>query len=467
MPYVPISSQLEQNMRKAMMGSKSCVFEPTCTFFNGSGYRKEWRTLKMLNIAQDFTGSFGDVIQATILATPDEIRETISHNQDLYCSVVCMPMDTRNMAEATSSDPFILTGRVLLNFKEDMDKMLGANAFGQPDAGTGTTRLQSPDQAAVQYDITFHIIEEDVYNLRNTQMNAILRDTSVEGVLHWVSERMGATSASIMTPNNTQQYTNMVIPPLKSVQDLFPYMQQRYGVFSKGMGYYFTQGKMYVYPKADQDLSTSPTDTVVHLINIPPKNVTGSNAYHNEITSERAIYIASTTETNVISPGAEATENQGNVHVSLQADRLKDNWFTKATNGVVNKVADTITSLSLQNTAANISANTQRVVYDGESSNPYVATSQMAETNMTLMETGWSHAFPRLLEPGQTIYFHYDSHDGQYKIQKGRLQKAMYQSQIQEQGRSPFQGWMTFNAGLEVRLDPDLISESEIQILNP
>ena len=90
----------------------------------------------------------------------------------------------------------------------------------------------------------------------------------------------------------------------------------------------------------------------------------------------------------------------------------------------------------------------------------------MADTNMTLLTTSWIHAKPRLLEPGQTIYYHYDGPNGEYKIQQGRLQKVLYTSEPYAIAGMPTQSWFVFTAALEVRLVPDLISESEIQTTN-
>lgn len=464
MAFIASSAQLRSKIEQAMRGTTSCVFEPTCTFFSGNGYRKQWKSISSIAIAQDFVNSFGDVIQGVIPMQPSEIRDVVQNMQDLYCSLVLMPMDTRNMREATRSDIVIIEGRVLLAFKEDLDKKFGANAFSMSTTAGDT--IQTADQAGVHYDITFYIIEEKTYQMRNTQMNAILRDATPESVLHWVSERLGVNAASISTPDNTQKYENMIIPPLKGAADIFPYLQNRYGLFAKGLGYYFSQGKMYIYPKGDQSLGTSPTDYVVHLINVPKDNYSGSNCYHNRNTADKTIYIASNTDVSLKSTGTEATENQGNLHVSLKADRIRDNLFTKETNGVVKRVADTLTSLFQQNTSSNMSADTQRVVYDGESSNPYTATSQMAEANTTLLTAGWIHALPRLLEPGQTMYFHYDGQNNEYKVQKGRLQKVVYQSRKESLGRSPMQPWITFNASMEIRLDPDFMSNNETQTIN-
>lgn len=160
----------------------------------------------------------------------------------------------------------------------------------------------------------------------------------------------------------------------------------------------------------------------------------------------------------------EATENYGNTHVSLHADRIQDNLWTKNTNGTVNRNKETVSAVSLQNTQANMTSGTQRVVYDGESSNPYAVTSSMASMNATQLQTGWIHAIPRLLEPGETIFYHFDGQNGEYKIQKGRLERVVYISELQtaNMGR---QRWMSFNASMEIRLDPEFLSESETQIL--
>ena len=463
MALVKISPALKEKISTAMTGNKSCIFAPVAVFYNGEGYRQQWNTLVSFSILQDFTGNIADVIQGSILMHPKEIKALIPKMQDLHGSFTFTPMRAKDLTVATESDMFIITGRILLDFKEDLNKLVGAYAYTHADDGSNE-KIMTPDQAQAQYEVTFHVIEEDVYTLRNTKMNAIIRDATPESVIHWVADRLGAESVSAITPDNKQKYNNMIIPPLKGAQDIMPYLQQRYGVYSKGMGYYYTGKKMYIYPKSDQELSTSPVQTVVHLIDVPQNNYIGANAYHNELDQE--IYIAATGTPNTSTTTTEAVENNGNVHVSLQTDRIKDNLFTTSTNGTVTRNPNTLSTVTLQNTGANMSQTTQKVVYDGELSNPYVSTSNMADTNMTLLTTSWIHAKPRLLEPGQTIYYHYDGPNGEYKIQQGRLQKVLYTSEPYAIAGMPTQSWFVFTAALEVRLVPDLISESEIQTIN-
>lgn len=459
--YVATSNQITKKIQRAMAGTQASVYEPTCTFVNGNTeYKQKWKTLDKLTILQDFTGSFSDVIQGTLSVQPNELRQLLPNMQDLQCFIVLRPLKTRSFMYARNTDPIIITGKVLLDFKDDMDKIFTAQSFGQRDLFNKT--MQTPDQAAFHACIDFHLMESDVYTMRNTQMNCIIRDSDPEKIIHWAAERMGAEEVSVIPPDNTQQYSNFVVPPMKNVQDIFPYMQDRCGVYSKGMGYYYTGKKMYVYPQSDQQQSTSPTQWVVHLINAPSENYGGAHSYHNVVAEDKEIYIASITKADAETKSTEATENYGNAHVSLQADRIQDNLWTKQSDGTVNRNEGTITSISQQNTAGNMTQTTQRVVYDGESSNPYTTTSAMAAADATNLITGWAHSVPRLLEPGQTIFYHYEGQNGIYRIQKGRLEKAVYESNLQTASISK-QMWMTFEATLHIRLDPEYLSEAETQ----
>ena len=461
--YVQTSTFLQKKLNIALSGVKSSIYEPTCTFVNGNTeYKKTWKTIEKLMIMQDFTGSFSDVIQGVLKLQPTELRELLQNMQDLQCFILLKPIRAYSFTYAANSEPLIITGRVLLDFKDDMDKMFTAQSFGQRNVRNENNPIQTPDQAAFHSVLNFHLVEGDVYTMRNTQMNCIIRDATPEKIIHWASERMGAEEVSAIPPDNTQNYSNFVIPPMKSVQDVFPYMQERCGVYSKGMGYYYTGKKMYVYPQSDQSQSTSPTQWVVHLINAPAGSLDDVHSYHNVVSDDKEIYIASSTQANAETKTTEATENNGNAHVSLQADRMQDNLFTKNSDGTVSRNESTVTSLSQQNTAGNMTQTTQRVVYDGESSNPYTTTSAMAAADATNLVTGWMHAVPRLLEPGQTIFYHFDGQNGEYKIQKGRLEKVAYESTLHAASLGK-QAWMSFAATLHVRLDPEYLSESETQ----
>ena len=57
---------------------------------------------------------------------------------------------------------------------------------------------------------------------------------------------------SIVPPDNTKRYKNMILPALIGIEDVFVYLQESEGydgVYSTGLNYYVQNNILYIYPK--------------------------------------------------------------------------------------------------------------------------------------------------------------------------------------------------------------------------
>ena len=136
----------------------------------------------------------------------------------------------------------------------------------------------------------------------------------------------------------------------------------------------------------------------------------------------------------------------------MNADQCLDQSVTIDSSGKVERI-NNITVLQSQNTAGNISSTMQNAKYSGQRTNIYASTSELAKYNGTDMKTGWVHAKPYLACPGHSVIFHYDSAEGEYKTQAGRLTEIMYSSStLASTTHIP---WITFTAALHIFLEPD------------
>lgn len=455
---VQFSERLKNKISEALSGTESCVFAPLCIFSNpDTGYKYTCRFITDLIFVQDFLGAYMDNIQVTFNVTPDELREMLSNMQNLECTLILRPVNDSSFQLIPEQESIIYETKVFIDDQVDLAKKFNINAFGVGD----NNEKQIFEQSAATFPYTVHLIEHDAYNMRHVQLNSMFNDTDVESILHWSSQCFGAENVQIVPPNNKHKYSNLIIPPMHDISSLYPFLQERYGIYSKGLGYYFSDKTLYIYPAFDTDRNTSPVEGVVHILNAPEKYFLGMNRYHCK--KDDDILLVSVTRADVKPLNTEGSENFGNVHVSVNADGTRDNFMKIGNDGKVTRNTKDITMIQMQNSAGNMNGSMQNMHYQGERSNIYVSTSKMAAYDGTLLRTGWLKAIPRLLKPGQNICYHFDETGSDYKVQDGRILRVVYTGKLHS--GSVNETWMTFSANIEAKLDPDFKSEEEIQVL--
>lgn len=446
------SERLLKKISDSLAGKDHCVYDPTCILHNpNTGYEVRPKVIQSFSIQQNFSGDIMDSMSMTVLVDLKERMDIQKNMQDMECTLTLHPMHSIYHMSLPDQMPIIIKAKVFVGEQDQVDiaQTTNINRFGNTDGDEITP--ESTDQAAVHFPVTLNMYEEEAYKLRQTKMNAVFKDASLEGIIHFISERADVEKISMVPLDNKEKYNNVILPPAKDIREMLPFLQQRYGCYSKGLGFYYTQKVLYIYPLFDTNQETSPVDEVIHLINAPEEYFLGLTTYHNVM--ENDIYICAATKTEIQPLETAGTENNGNVAVAMKADQVVDNSVKLEEGGKLVRNPE-ISVLARQNEAPDVAQTTQNMNYTGETSNQYNATSILESTNGAMLSTGWPRAEPRLLKPGQTVLYHYDAKGGVYKTRKGRLQGVGYSGIAQDS--KLLKPWLVFNASLVVRLEPEL-----------
>ena len=453
------SQRLVEKMSQALKNEDSCIYTTELVFHNpNSGFKFKARYISQMSVIQDFVSSYTDTIQVQTELTPEEFTSLLSNMQDLECSITLFPTDDKVPEIKMEQDPIFIDGKVFLDNQEDLEKKFPEKKFGDPETG----EKQTESEASIQFPFKFHVVEPDVYEIRHVQLNAVFNEVTMESLLHWACERFNVEQVKITKPDNDKAYNNLVIPPMHDISTLFPFLQERYGIYAKGLGYYYSEKTLSIYPIADQDTETSPEQGILHIVKAPEKYFLGLEVYHTP--KEEDIYICIISKAELQPLNTQGAENIGNVQMSTDADKMRDKYVTVQPDGKVMRNQNDISVVTLQNSAGNMSSSMQNIKFTGESSNKYVATSEMASIDGTILKVNWLRAVPRLVRPGQSVVYHYDGAQGVYKTQKGRLQRAVYVGELKE-SKSQYP-WLVFTAALEIGLDADKKSDEEVQSLD-
>lgn len=454
---INISDRLKNKISTAFNGTEVCVFTPSCVLHNpNTGYKHTFNYVRDIVFVQDFIVTYMDTIQIVLDFKISEYKEMVQNSQDLECSLILKPKVSRgdNTGENVNQDPIILEMMAYLDNGVDVDKQINPNAVGKTDDP------DTVEQANLIVQEALHLIDKTAHDMRQIQLNTILKDATLEDALYWACQNFQAENVDIVPPDNKETYNALIVPPMQDIGSLIPFLQERYGVYAKDISYYYTDDHFYVYPIFDTKQETSPVDGIIHLIAAPANSFMGLPRYHTGVDDD--VYIVTASNVKMDTLNSRGSENVGTSHMSVNADSMHDQYVKIGKDGKVKRNSDDITTISSQNDAAKPSSTMQNVKYTGEKTNIYSSTSALAAYNGTILTASWMRAYPGLIKPGQNVIYHYDGADGEYCTQNGRILNVRYTSSTISSDDS-VKPDIIFAAALQIFLDPDVSSEDEVQ----
>ena len=267
-----LSTKLVEKIKQAVEGTDSGCYAVECTLTNPeNGYKFKPTYVSAIVLRQSFIYNYTDQVQITIPIVPVEAKELLSNMQDMECTLKFTPIDTDTKQEDLEQEAMMWEMLVFIDDQIDLDKQSTVSRFSDPDTGEVTTYSQA--EALAEINLT--LIHKKVHAARQIGLNAILKDVDMKGVLHWVCQQFKFDKVEIVDPDNTQTYEALIIPPMQYIGDIFPFLQERYGIYSKGLGYYFTNDTMYIYPLYDTKIDTSPVKGILQILNVPENEYKG------------------------------------------------------------------------------------------------------------------------------------------------------------------------------------------------
>lgn len=446
--YHKLSERLTRQANSVFSVNPACLFKPTIILHNPeTGFKFSPLWVDSIDITQDFYKSYMDAIQISFPVQYTDYAALIANMQDLECTITLSFVDNEKGRELYNFAPFIIKTRVILDDQPDIAKLQNPNFFN-----IDPKKPDTPEQALKTITYTVHLIEHSAYDLRHKQINCMTTGVTVEDMLRFVCYQFDIEKVKIVPPENPQIYSNFVIPPVKGMTDVFSFIQDRYGVYSTGIGWYFTDDTMYIYPMYDTKLENNTADGIVRIINVPKDAYAGMDHYHCFVDDD--LWIVSNTNKDEKSLNTVGEENNGSCRMSLNSDNMTDGFSTMGTDGTVTVSNDKATVIQMANKKGSMNSKSQNVKFDGTRSNIYVSTSEMAMYNGAVMKAGWINSIPRAILPGQTVRYCYDDNGNIFSSKKGRVLSVSYSSHELEY-RIEGQKCFNFISEINMFMDPE------------
>ena len=421
-----MSKRLENEVDAVLPYCDFTTYFPKLVFHNpNTEFELRVTDIYAFDIQQNFIDSYMSEYKLEISVNIAEYNQLLENIQDLECTLVLYPYSSVYQRILTNIEPIIFKTRAIFN-KVDLSTIVGIKNLGEQN-DEGVVSPETANQAQIHMKLPVYLVEHEVYDTRHIQINGILHNVTMEGVIHWVAYQFGFENVSVVTPDNDDVYSNLVIPPMQSIATIFPYLQNTFGIYSKGLGYFITNNSLYVYPQFDTTIGNSHSSSVLHIVSIPKGNFPSSPSYSTTIDED--LWVVSITNANVNDTSTTGVENRGNVHASVNADNNRDGGVVVNKDGSVVRDAENITVVQ---TALSESANTdsQIMKFSGVRTNIYNSTSEMSAYNGVYLNTGWVRSKPCAILPGQSVIYHYDDVDDEFSIKHGRVMGVTYNSEL-------------------------------------
>jgi hypothetical protein len=397
------------------------------------------------SISEDFGGHYAEEQFLTVKLTGWEYITLLQSYQDLKVSLILERVDQIYGTEILSLAPKPYTFKCIIENAENILKEKSVMLIlPQEDDDSDTIQRKKN----IRVDLTLQLIDEFVYNLRHPRLNGILNNCTVEDAIKYFAESFGIDKENLyyVPPDNTAVIPNLIIPPYQAFSECLLTIQKEYGIYLKGVGYYYFQGELYIYPAGESEMSFYDT-THLHIFKAADTEYQNMEGYCKDV--DGSFQIITLTAQNVQSSSEKATENEPSGMIVMDANKAVDDL--KEANSVnTNLKEDNLEFVGVDNPRS-VASEAQNVGYAGLTSNiTDVMATVAAATSTDLISCSWLVACPHIIPPKQPVTFHYmDAKE--YKTQNGVVDAIVYN--LLRQGR-PGNIIYTFNAGLALRLTP-------------
>lgn len=399
-----------------------------------------------VQISQDFYDAYMDSILVKIPISPAQYADMYDHRTDLFATLTWTHIAPNSIIPILDPPPTTKTYRVSLINPKDIRQQLKDTKY----------RLE-PDRS-----IDIRLMDSVSYNMRHIRMEGIMgtpnKPQSVSDVIAMISKCMGASGLYLVPPDNIHRYRQIILPTGAGIEEIFDRLQKGYGVYTKGINYYYHDSMMYIYPPYETN-PKFPQKMNVYLGDVG--EFAGSPSRHRWLDEEQRVFeIVADGNAKVINLSNMAAENHGTGVYVTRASHLRDNFAkTDSADTTISNMSTLTANVEGLNTTVKGRKN---IAYGGQTDNIFEAASEIAKYQAVMLTCIWPTAIPYILKPGHAIRYVYDK-GGITEYVNGILDGIMYsysrQSVISGSGSKPI---YIGNAALRLRLEPtDTIDTTE------
>jgi len=394
-----------------------------------------------LVIEQDFENQYTNHIDLNVSVLINDLLTLYDGYQDLKCDLTLRYVHPTT-AEVKDEPVCVLPNyKVLFKDKEDLRKKMPKKSLIPDDEGE-----YSVEQQGSYMDVSFQLIEDVVYKTRIKEFSFQMPDSTVKDAILYIATISGISSVMFVEPDNTTPIENLVVPPMHTFKSALEHIQLAYGVYYKGLGYYYDEGVLYVYPKYETVPSVPPPGCELGNVNnvyfIGAEKFPGMEINH-AVDREESVHVVLNHNVNNTDMVDMGIENFGTGIMLAHAERMIDQWRSVLEPGdkegcariglnkinVLRTPNVVLTALSeCERKKIGIDPSVSIIKYAFNDGNNYHKLTPMNSYKRTLMTTTWDNAVPFTFKPGFKIMWHYDDENPEARDPEDRVseQSSMY-----------------------------------------
>nr|DAK10458.1 MAG TPA: hypothetical protein [Bacteriophage sp.] len=417
--YLLPSDQMNRVACNILKYALPCKTKITCKLYSSENEDVvvDVTQINSFSVNQTFEINFMDATTISVALSIQEALLILRNYKDIHCALTLTRVDKIYLYPITELQPFEYDFLVIIDNAEDLLKELSKAELTAKATDDDKSNADDMDRIlGRKIEIVMQLVTQEEHDLRLSQMNAILNNTTIENAIYFVANTLNIKNVNLYPPDNQKVYSTITLPPMQNIATVFDFMQERYGIYAKGLEYYFTQGTLYIYPGLETNPETE-TKKILHIYNVPKNNYEGSDGYY-AYDAEDNIHLLCNQDTRIVNNAQKSTENTGSNFVALRNDTAIDlTRTTKGNNGEFSDQNLLLVGTENNKTAISNSVNNR---YIGGTNNVLALTSELARNNVVLLESGWAMAMPYILTPGMKVIYHYDDIN-EYKTVNGIL----------------------------------------------
>jgi len=403
-------------------------------------YSPQW--IDIFTITQSFAEDFADRVTLELTLAPQDYINLFNNSKSLQVAIRIVYFNSQITQRVFSPAPVSRIYKALLVDPKDISKQYVTGSL----MPTQTMPL-TEQHISTRIPAKLNLIEASAYTLRQQKFHGIYQKQNVSDVISHIVQSFSIKSVHLVTPDNTMVWDHIVIPPSQGINEIFDYLQYMYGVYMKGMDWYYTNSVLYIYPAYENNPSIP---YQANIYNAAEGSYGGMHSYHTN-PSPDLLNIVSTTAVQTTDLSRPSAENVGTGFSFMRASTLLDRYANTTAKGTF--ITDK-TSLSVGTTTDRaMSNNAHNPVHTKTTDNIFEQNSRLAKWNTAVLECGWKNAVPYLLYPGHNIHYHFDK-ASVFTTQQGILERVLYRFDRQRQMSSGFV--YGGNALLRFRVDSDV-----------
>lgn len=277
-------------------------------------------------------------------------------------------------------------------------------------------------------NIKFQLVTQLERALKTRQFSFMLRDAKMQDIILLMLQRAEIKKVSLAGLDNRTSYNNFFFPPLQTFATAMEFLQAYYGVYNKGLGYYYTRDVMYVFPlyETKPELPKAP-EGVTHFYYVGEDTYNGLEYYHGYETIDDKhanLHVVVNTKLTLVDMLQTGIEHNGELILAINNDRLPDFWAYQAE--VPNQARSEYKTLGQGPLQVIRDANTQLLLLGDENQRPgepdqelrtevvysnnnhYRIEERIHQYRRIIVNFVWHNAVPYSLKPGHRVFYHYD-----------------------------------------------------------